>query len=653
MGFELERGGSLGKYELLVRIGRGGMASVWVARGQPSAEEPQQLVAVKAMLPELASNTEFRSMFLDEGQIVGSIDHPNVVRVYDVGEEDGILYMAMEWVEGDSLHTLIAEANKRRPIPPEVAVRLIADTAAGLHAAHELRGWDGQLKEIVHCDVSPHNILIGLDGAVKLVDFGVAGAMNQISTDDEVKIRGKFGYMSPEQAQAKPLDRRSDVFSLGIVLFELTTGYRLFRGRDDRHTLELVTWGKIPRPSQVITPYPEKLEGIVMKALERDIEKRYQTAEEFRDALESYLVEERILVPAAGVKGLLKRVLGARIDQRRQQIRAAIKSLEGAAYVATTLVSEEMVVGDEDVHSVSESPSEPPRQPSYPDSGSVSHALGAAFLPSDGSSGVQTLSQPSGPPQRSSRFLLLGAVLGIVLAGAAVLFVRLHGPRPEVHESTRAAPGGEMNPKPHNAQPASQSEELAQGQSLDSLPPDDPGAASGRGRALMPTHPGTGKGPSPERLAQDMQALKTDETEPPPAAGTLPAAAAAERLTLQEERDKARVAAIANGVNLDDHGTAESPASPGATDYDTSAAKAELGRAAGLVGLCRRPGGDTGPGRALVTVSPSGSVQSVTIQGKLAGTGVGECVATQFRTVHLPAFSGKAITLAKGFIIPN
>src|SRR5215471_10521124 len=464
MSFELERGSTLGSYELLVRIGRGGMASVWVARGQPVADEPQQLVAIKAMLPELASNTEFRSMFLDEGHIVGSIDHPNVVRVHDVGEEDGILYMAMEWVEGDSLHTLIAEANKRRPIPPEVAVRLIADTAAGLHAAHELRGWDGHLKEIVHCDVSPHNILIGLDGAVKLVDFGVAGAMNQISTEDEVKIRGKFGYMSPEQAQAKPLDRRSDVFSLGIVLFELTTGYRLFRGRDDRHTLELVTWGKIPRPSQVISSYPEKLEAIVMRALERDIDKRYQTAEEFRDALENYLVEERILVPAAGVKGLLKRVLGSRIDQRRQQIRAALKALEGAAYVATTLVSEETVVNDDDVESVNEAPSDLPRQPSqpdlrqpsqpdlrqpsypdlrhpsYPDSGSVSQSLGAAFLPGDGSSGVQTLSQPSGPPQRSSRFLLLGAVLGVVLAGAAMLFVRVHTPRPEVHEPTRVTP---------------------------------------------------------------------------------------------------------------------------------------------------------------------------------------------------------------------
>ncbi|HEX7669144.1 MAG TPA: protein kinase, partial [Polyangiaceae bacterium] len=117
MSVEPERGSNLGNYELLVRIGRGGMAAVWVARGRPKPSEPEQLVAVKAMLPDLASNMEFRSMFLDEGQIVRSIDHPNVVRVHDVGESGGVLYMAMEWVEGDSLHTLIAEANKRRPIP--------------------------------------------------------------------------------------------------------------------------------------------------------------------------------------------------------------------------------------------------------------------------------------------------------------------------------------------------------------------------------------------------------------------------------------------------------------------------------------------------------------------------------------------------------
>jgi serine/threonine protein kinase len=649
MSFELERGSTLGDYELLVRIGRGGMASVWVARGKPNPNEPEQLVAVKAMLPELASNTEFRSMFLDEGQIVGSIDHPNVVRVYDVGEEQGILYMAMEWVEGDSLHTLIAEANKRRPIPPEVAVRLIADTAAGLHAAHELRGWDGQLKEIVHCDVSPHNILIGLDGAVKLVDFGVAGAMNHINTEDEIKIRGKFGYMSPEQAQAKPLDRRSDVFSLGIVLFELTTGYRLFRGRDDRHTLELVTWGKIPKPSQVISRYPEQLESIVMRALDRDIHRRYQTAEEFRDALESYLVEERILVPAAGVKGLLKRVLGARIDQRRQQIRGAIKSLEGAAYVATSLVSEDTVVGvgDEDVISVSISPSDPPSNPSYPRQAlSSSGDLGAAFLPSDGSSGVQTLSQPSGPPQRSSRFLLLGAVLGVVLAGAAVLVLRLRTPRPEVHESAHeAAPlaSNKTGSDGLTAEQANAAPEVA-GQSLDSLPADQPSGVPGeRTRAMVPTVPG--KAASVERMVHDMEAMKPGDPAPS-------AAAIAAKVTLTEEKDKDRVSAIANGVNLDDHAT-DPGASGQASDFDKATAQAQLSRAAQMVASCRRPGGDTGTGHAVVTLATSGTPQNVTIKGKLSGTPVGDCVVQQFKTVRIPPFSGNPITLVKSFVIPD
>ncbi len=645
MSFELERGSTLGEYELLVRIGRGGMASVWVARGKPNPHEPEQLIAVKAMLPDLASNTEFRSMFLDEGQIVGSIDHPNVVRVYDVGEEQGILYMAMEWVEGDSLHTLIAEANKRRPIPPEVAVRLIADTAAGLHAAHELRGWDGQLKEIVHCDVSPHNILIGLDGAVKLVDFGVAGAMNHINTEDEIKIRGKFGYMSPEQAQAKPLDRRSDVFSLGIVLFELTTGYRLFRGRDDRHTLELVTWGKIPKPSQVISRYPEQLESIVMRALDRDIDRRYQTAEEFRDALESYLVEERILVPAAGVKGLLKRVLGSRIEQRRQQIRGAIKSLEGAAYVATSLVSEDSVVSDEELISVSVSPSDPPSNPSYSGS-SVSRDLGAAFLPGDGSSGVQTLSQPSGPPQRPNRFLLLGAVLGVVLAGAAVLLLRLRVPRPEVHEVAHAAAPG-ASTTPHGETPllstTGPASPAMEGQSLDSLPPEQTPGYVRPGAVTAGT-----KAPAVERMVHDMEAARAAEQ-------AVAAAAAAARVTLTEEKDKDRVAAIANGVKLDDRAAAaqDPTAAEPQSDFDKATAQAQLTRAAQLVASCRRAGGESGPGRALVTLATSGAAQSVTIQGKLSGTAVGDCVAQQFKTVRIPPFSGNPVTLGKGFVIPD
>lgn len=626
MSFELERGSTLGRYELLVRIGRGGMASVWVARGKPNAGQPETLVAVKAMLPELVNNAEFRSMFLDEGQIVGAITHPNVVRVHEVGETKGVLYMAMEWVEGDSLHTLIAEANKRRPIPPEVAVRLIADTASGLHAAHEIRGWDGKLKHIVHCDVSPHNILIGLNGVVKLVDFGVAGAMNQLSSPEEVKIRGKFGYMSPEQAQAKVLDRRSDIFSLGIVLFELTTGYRLFRGRDDRHTLELVQWGKVPKPSQVLPGYPEKLEAIVLKALEHDLEKRFQTADEFRDALETYLVEERILVPAAGVKGVLKRVLGSKIDQRRQQIRAAIRAQDGSVPNVLELVSNEPVTSDEDVISVSV-----PSEPSSDRSSSSSPDLGAAFLPGDGSSGVQTLSQRSIPPQSSSKWVLLGAALGVGISGAAVIFLNRHDSAPTVHELPRsgAAPPSAAAPA---LSPGPQQGNSGTGAfTLDNLPQEAlPGAVPARGRAA-PAASASPPGAHAVPLAEDVAALKT---EPPPD-------------TKSASGSQSRVDQIANSVSLDDPGGE----APGA--FDKSAAQASLTRAAGMVGMCQRPGAPSGSGKVLVTFGPSGSVQGATVQGSLAGTPTGDCVSRQFRSAKVPPFSGAPVTVSKSFTVPE
>jgi len=306
------------------------MASVWAAREVSPSSGKQRIVAVKVMLPELAMDPTFRSMFLNEGGITGSIQHENVVRVYEVAESHGLLYMAMEWIEGDSLQTLINVARQRRPIPPEMAVRIVADAAAGLHAAQELRGWDGELRGIVHCDVSPHNILVGPSGVAKLVDFGVASALakKEARPEDE-RIGGKFGYMSPEQAMGRELDRRSDIFSLGVVLYELTTGRRLFKGRNPSHTLTLVTSGQIPPPSTLVSEYPPRLEQIVFQALERDVTRRFQTAEQMQKALEAYLVEERIMVTRAGVGQLAKRVLGERIKQRRVALRHALDQLGG------------------------------------------------------------------------------------------------------------------------------------------------------------------------------------------------------------------------------------------------------------------------------------------------------------------------------------
>jgi eukaryotic-like serine/threonine-protein kinase len=332
------RGTKLGRYELLAAIGKGGMASVWVARDTTGKQT--RPVAIKVIREELAREPKARTMFLVEGAVVAGIRHPHVVRVFEVSQSSGILYMVMEWVEGAALHALISEANKRKAIPAEHAVRLIADTAGGLHAAHEMKDQNGVPRNLVHCDMSPQNILVGLDGTVKLVDFGVASTVGRLGAESVPFVRGKVGYMSPEQTRAEVLDRRSDIFSLGIVLFELTTGFRLFRGKDSRHTIELVRQARIPRPTQIMNGYPKELEAVVLKALQRDLALRFQSADEFKNALEQYLRTERIVVAPAGVGGLVKRVLGGRIEHHRALIREAVAALDAgpearAAWLAT------------------------------------------------------------------------------------------------------------------------------------------------------------------------------------------------------------------------------------------------------------------------------------------------------------------------------
>lgn len=325
----LSKGTKLGDYELVMRIGRGGMASVWVARERHADTGAERLVAIKAMLPDLAGESEYIHMFLDEVRLVRAIHHPNVVDVYEVGEQDGVMWMAMEWVDGESLHGVFSEASKRHPIPREIAVRIIADAAAGLHAAHELRDRNGQKLNLVHRDVSPHNILINRSGQVKLVDFGVAKAIDRISEKTRTgHLKGKFAYMSPEQVRGRRIDRRSDIFSLGIVLYELSTGQRLFRGKNEVHTLQLVNAGAITPPTKLDRRYPAELERIVMKALERRPQDRHPTAAAFESELREFLSRARILVPDSGVASLLKRVMNERVEQRRVAVKQALRVLE-------------------------------------------------------------------------------------------------------------------------------------------------------------------------------------------------------------------------------------------------------------------------------------------------------------------------------------
>jgi serine/threonine protein kinase len=320
-------GSRLGRYELLAPIGRGGMATVWAARIAGTGEVGRW-VAVKVILPSLASDPELDTMFLDEGRLARRIRHPNVVEVFEVADHEGTPFLAMEWIEGESLHALLTATARRRTITPTMAVSLVARVAAGLHVAHGLCGDDDKLLGVVHRDVSPHNILISTDGAVKLVDFGVAKARGRLAeTTSAGQLKGKFGYMSPEQATDKPVDRRSDIFSLGIVLFELTTGRRLFRGRNDAETLRQVTSAEIPWPSRIVKNYPNRLERIVLKALERDPMRRYQSAAALQLDLEAYLERAQSRIEQRHVALLLEQVLGGRIRQRRAAIEEAERAI--------------------------------------------------------------------------------------------------------------------------------------------------------------------------------------------------------------------------------------------------------------------------------------------------------------------------------------
>jgi serine/threonine-protein kinase len=266
------------------------MATVYVGR-KTGVAGFERLVAIKCCHPHLRDDDEFVSMFLDEARLAASIRHPNVVATLDVSDGE-YLYLVMEYIEGCSLGNLIRHASKSgTTIPPATAVRVMIDTLLGLHAAHELKDSEGKTLGLVHRDVSPQNILIGIDGTSRITDFGIAFASARSTVTQEGRIKGKFSYLSPEQAKSLPVTRRMDIFSAGTVLWEALTGRPLFRRKDDAATISAVLSSIIPAPSTVNRAMPQRIDKVVMKALQRDPERRYQTAAEFAEALEKLFLD--------------------------------------------------------------------------------------------------------------------------------------------------------------------------------------------------------------------------------------------------------------------------------------------------------------------------------------------------------------------------
>lgn len=324
----------LGRYEVVGRLATGGMAEILLAR----VVGPQgfvRAVVLKRILDHLATREDFRHMFLDEARIVSRIHHDNVVQVHELGEEDGELFLAMEYLQGETVAGLMRRlVRDGERLPLALAAHIVAEAAAGLHAAHELVDEQGDPLGLVHRDASPHNLFVTYDGSVKLLDFGIARASGRFTQTEAGQIKGKFAYMSPEQCRGQPLDRRSDVFTLGTVLYELSTTRRLFVRDNDMATMRAVCREPLSPPSAYADGYPPELESICLRALERPRASRFASAEELAGQLREVVHRLASGDPRHELGQLMQQHFAERIaskDEMLRRLRAGEHTMEVSA----------------------------------------------------------------------------------------------------------------------------------------------------------------------------------------------------------------------------------------------------------------------------------------------------------------------------------
>jgi hypothetical protein len=280
-------GQQVGRYTILRHLASGGMAELYIARQESVGGFEKELV-VKILQPRYAENPRVVQMFLDEARLAARLNHPSIVHVYDVVDEGGRKFIAMEYIHGETIADIVTRGLELdNYLPIEHSVHIIRQAAAGLAYAHERPDADGRTLRVVHRDVSPTNILVSYEGQTKIVDFGIARAQDELREESGIRP-GKASYMSPEQVRGGEVDYRSDIFSLGIILYELTLCQRLYRGPADQ-VMRRIVENKVAPPTAVRRDYPPALELVVMRALEKRVEDRYQSAEEMRHDLEEFL----------------------------------------------------------------------------------------------------------------------------------------------------------------------------------------------------------------------------------------------------------------------------------------------------------------------------------------------------------------------------
>jgi len=406
-----ERESPYSKYRPLAKLGQGGMAQVLLALASGPVGF-NKLVVIKEILEELADDPEFVAMFLDEARLAARLNHPNVVQTTEVGVEDRRYYLCMEYLEGQPLNRIFGRV-PRTELTRGMMVRILIDTLTGLHYAHDVCDLDGTPLEVVHRDVSPHNVFLTYAGQVKVVDFGIAKAVSSSIKTQTGVLKGKVHYMAPEQAQGEKVDRRADIFSVGMMLWDVLGGRRPFQGLQDVAILHKIMLGDIPRPSTAAPDVPAALEAICMKALAHDREDRFATAAEMATALEEALFDlgERGSVRDAG------KVIEARFADERERMKRVIEAQAAAMQHASAHPPAALPILTLDRSEITgrEGRSVP------------GAAAQAASVREDGQSGSITgafagrsLAPPQPAPPRSARTAVLLGVGAFVLAGAVV-----------------------------------------------------------------------------------------------------------------------------------------------------------------------------------------------------------------------------------------
>jgi len=404
----------IGKYEIVGQLARGGMADVYLARTTGLAGF-ERLVVVKRLKTELGGDTEQVQAFLDEARIAAALRHANIVQVHDVGVADAVPFLAMELLEGQDCGSILERLRKDgQAVPTRQALAIAVGVCAGIHAAHETVGPDGQPMELIHRDISPENVFVTYDGGVKVIDFGVARATGRLSETRFGLVKGKPSYMSPEQARCHALDRRSDVYAIGVLLYELTTGRVPFVAPNEYELLRAVAEAAVPPPSQVATSYPAELERIVMKALARDREARYPTARELQRDLGAYASSARLQASSYELGAWVTRLFG--------QERSALNQARADGVLAEHVVA--VATGQ--------------------------------IAPSPRRTRAEALGPAPSPGARRAR-LIVGAGVTLGLLVAITLWRRTGGGPVETQVPAAAAPGpaGESPAEPTPAWPAS------------------------------------------------------------------------------------------------------------------------------------------------------------------------------------------------------